>query len=708
MKRVNISVSQKILLLFLAITIITIGFSYFIGSPLIEETGQKASIRSTGLGEKAVQDSSAALEESAERELSSLARDKAEITNLYFTRAEGMMRFLAGVAAQHVYENGTVPGAVYTKEIRPPDPAKAALIHLAPNASTSITGDEATFMSGMDKFCIPLLGVNSDLDSIYIGSSSGIIRVYPWTDTLPDTYDPRLRPWFTLAQQNGNLSWTNPYVDSSSKTLMMTCAIPVRTEGKNFDWVIGLDVKVQTINEIINSTDTGGEGYAFLIDQNGDIIVRPGLSSEDVRWDESYSSENLLKSDNADLRSVAEDMIAGKTGVRRVSFAEGERIIAYAPISSTQWSIGIVRPVSSVLAPVNQTEQLIRNEIDAAAHDIKDDKQDMLNTYLLGSLVLLIAVSILAILFARFITRPVKVLMEATRVIGTGDLSRQVTLHTGDEFEELGDLFNRMSQSLVQVMANLERTTAEKERYATELDIAKEIQQSFLPESIPVVTGLDIAARSLMAREVGGDFFDIFPFEVVRINTSRLILMIADVSGKGVPAALFMALARIVIRVNASWYDIPADVINAANTIISRESRSGMFVTTFYADYTEETNRLRYVNAGHNPPILLRNGEFSVMSGTGPAIGIMPDMQYSSGYVDLKSGDLLAFYTDGVTEAVNNNLELLGEQRLNDLLSRYASQSAQQILDEVFNAVEVFAEGRSQEDDITLIIIKVK
>ena len=192
---------------------------------------------------------------------------------------------------------------------------------------------------------------------------------------------------------------------------------------------------------------------------------------------------------------------------------EGERIIAYAPFPSTGWSIGIVRPLSSILAPVQKTENLIRKEAESTATDISKNKQEMLNTYLIGSLILLIIISILAVLFARYITKPIGVLMDATRVIGSGDLSREVILHTGDEFEELGNHFNQMSQNLVQVMKSLEQTTAEKERYATELDIAREIQRSFLPETIPVITGLDVAAESIMAREVGGDFFDIFPLD---------------------------------------------------------------------------------------------------------------------------------------------------------------------------------------------------
>lgn len=706
MSQGKMSVTIKILILFLLIAIITLGFSVFIGFPLIEEIGQKASVSSIDLGEKAVEDSSQALLESAERELLSLAQDKAELSNYYFTRSEDNLEYLAEASKQLMTMPASGSGHVYGNDTPPADPNGSSLLHTAPNASPG-SDEEIRYLGDMEQYLLPLYGTNTDLDSVYIGTKSGYILVHPWTNSLPATYDPRLRPWYIETSGNGGITWIGPYIDSSSNTLMMTGAIPVRSDARNISWVIGLDLKVDTINQIINSTDSGGEGYAILIDKTGDIISKPGLSTNDTRWDEIYSAENLLESDNPTIVSAARNMTGGKTGVERVSMAEGENIIAYAPIPSTGWSIGIVRPLSSILAPVIKTEAEIRNATEKTATTISDNKQTVLSMYLAGSLILLFFISLLAFVFARYITRPIGVLMDATRVIGSGDLSKEVNLHTGDEFEELGSLFNRMSQNLVQVMKTLEKTTAEKERYATELDIAKDIQQSFLPETIPEVTGLDISARSLMAREVGGDFFDIFPFEVVKINKTRIILMIADVSGKGVPAALFMALARIVIRVHAYWFDKPSDVINAANQIISQESRSGMFVTTFYADYEEKTRKLRYVNAGHNPPMLLRDNNLTTMEGNDIAIGVMPDYEYSEGYVDLQPGDLLAFYTDGVTEAVDTDLELFGESRLVDLLKMNSHRTAQEILDAVYQAVENFAQGRPQEDDITLIIIKV-
>lgn len=251
----------------------------------------------------------------------------------------------------------------------------------------------------------------------------------------------------------------------------------------------------------------------------------------------------------------------------------------------------------------------------------------------------------------------------------------------------------------------------EMERKNTELAIAAEIQQSFLPDRIEPVPGFDIAAKSVMAKEVGGDFFDVVPLEVIRIGNSRLGVMIADVSGKGIPAALFMALSRIVVRVNASWYpDRPAEAIRDANTIISTDSKAGMFVTLFYGILDTEQKSLTYVNAGHNPPILCHaaDGSFEELPLTGIAVGAMADQEYRSVTKMLVPGDILVLYTDGITEAENPLLEMYGEERLRSITGRARGADAAGILTTILDDVKQFCGDQPQSDDITLMIIRVE
>lgn len=246
-------------------------------------------------------------------------------------------------------------------------------------------------------------------------------------------------------------------------------------------------------------------------------------------------------------------------------------------------------------------------------------------------------------------------------------------------------------------------------RKNAELQIAAEIQRNFLPENIPKTEGFDIAAKSIMAKEVGGDFFDILPLEVIPMNKNRTGVMIADVSGKGVPAALFMALSRIVVRVTATWFKKPSQVISFANPIIAENSKTGMFVTLFYGIIDKETMTLTYVNAGHNPPIVLRqkSGEIDELTLTGVAVGALEDAKYEQQEVALSSGDVVVLYTDGITEAVNDREEMFDVSRLVEIIRRTGHLSSQEIVNEIIGAVTTFSENQPQFDDITLMVVKV-
>lgn len=272
-------------------------------------------------------------------------------------------------------------------------------------------------------------------------------------------------------------------------------------------------------------------------------------------------------------------------------------------------------------------------------------------------------------------------------------------------------IFSTIIQGLIserQMRLEKEKLEAEMARKNAELQIAAEIQKNFLPEHIPRTEGFDIAAKSIPAKEVGGDFFDVIPLEVMPLSSSRTGIMIADVSGKGVPAALFMALSRIVVRVTATWFKKPAEVISFANPIIAENSKTGMFVTLFYGVIDKETHTLTYVNAGHNPPLVLRKktGEIEELELTGMAVGAMGDAEYTQAEVPLAPGDVMVLYTDGITEAVNDREEMFDLPRLIEAIRNNSSSSSKEIADEIIRSVFSFSGTQPQFDDITLMVVK--
>ncbi|OPX69031.1 MAG: sensory histidine kinase AtoS [Methanoregulaceae archaeon PtaB.Bin056] len=247
-------------------------------------------------------------------------------------------------------------------------------------------------------------------------------------------------------------------------------------------------------------------------------------------------------------------------------------------------------------------------------------------------------------------------------------------------------------------------------RSNAELQIAADIQRSFMPDVIPQIRGFDIAARTVMAKEVGGDFFDVIPFEIIALSKGTLGLLVADVSGKGVPAALFMALSRIVVRVNVLWHRDPAKAIYDANNIITEDSKSGMFVTLFFGALSESDRTLKYVNAGHNPPVVIRSldGTLEELLPTGMAIGADSHQEYESRTVSIGTGDVVVIYTDGVTDAMDTQEQFFGEDRLYSIIRESAHLTAREILDRILSEVREFSKDMPQFDDITVLVVKGK
>jgi len=250
-------------------------------------------------------------------------------------------------------------------------------------------------------------------------------------------------------------------------------------------------------------------------------------------------------------------------------------------------------------------------------------------------------------------------------------------------------------------MTRMREAEGKLERSKAELRIASDIQRSFLPEHIPPLQGFDLAATSIPAMEVGGDFYDFMP------GDHRLGMVIADVSGKSIPAALFMALSRTIVRANATHHEKGTEVLQDANDMITADSRSGMFVTLFYGVLDERSRSLIYANAGHPPPLLFRgDGQLEVLEVTGIALGVIGGVEYEERQVDILPGGVMILYTDGVNEAINSREEQYGLGRLCEVVRRSRHQPAQGIMDSILQDISLFASGQAQFDDITMIVVK--
>ena len=700
----HLNVRTKILLIFLGLSVLSLLVTGFVAVYTITGVANLAESSSTMLGREAVNDSSAALTQSAEQNLLRIASGQAEVTDIIFADTEAEIDILAAEAAYLKRESpGTVTAPWYV-----PGEMQPALLTASPVIfvnGTEVTPDSEEFriLAGMAHLLRAVHDADRDLESIYVATDSGVMWMYPGSGYTPPDYDPRAREWYTSAvRAGGKPVWSEPYVDAAGHGLVVTCSQSV--PGRYGNWVIGTDVTIESINADILDLTLNGAGYPVLLDSRGHVISRPGLTANGTRWDEEFAPDEVFSSSNPALVAVAANMTAGKSGLERVRFNDSLFYVAYAPVSSLNWSFGVSMPEKEILAPVLKTESKISLETKQTGIRIAEQTDRVLAIFSFLFFLLLAVVICLSWMLSRTITRPVDALKAGAVALGAGDLDYRVDLKTGDEFEDLAVSFNTMAEDLRVSIDNLRRTTAEKERYTKELEIAKEIQDTFLPESTPAIPGIGIAAATIPAMEIGGDFYDFIP-----AGKGRWGIVMADVSGKGISAALFMALSRTLLHVSGGTASDPTDAIRQANQWIYEDGRSSMFVTVFYGVLDPAVMQFSYVNAGHNPPLLVREDRVQELcKSRGIALGVVPDVPIAATTIDLRHGDILILYTDGVTEAFNGQNEAFGEERLKDFVLANRAKPAAAVLESLVAEIRRFAGGAAQSDDITLVVVRVE
>jgi HAMP domain-containing protein len=382
-----------------------------------------------------------------------------------------------------------------------------------------------------------------------------------------------------------------------------------------------------------------------------------------------------------------------------------QKYMYMVPIKDTNYMVAATTYIDEFSKPVKETQKKISTAAVKISKHIDDRITQTRDTFTDFFIILIVFVIFLSIFLSRMITLPILTLTNGVKALGRGELEYKVAVRTNDEFEELADSFNKMTSDLTDYMERLHCTTAEQERLMKELEIASGIQKNILPTSAPDIEGVELAAINIPAREVGGDFYDYVPVE-----TDHWGLTIADVSGKGMPAAIFMGLSRTIVRASTTGNLSAENAIKHANELICRDSRSGMFVTLFYAILDSQTKNLTYINAGHNPPLLFRKGstDIQVLEAKGIPLGVTEDIDIEEKGIHLVSGDYLVLYTDGVTEAMNEKEEEFGEDRLIKIIQDNTSLTAQDMLNMVQEEIITFAGKQPQFDDITLMIMKVE
>ena len=313
--------------------------------------------------------------------------------------------------------------------------------------------------------------------------------------------------------------------------------------------------------------------------------------------------------------------------------------------------------------------------------------------------------SMIAIFGAKTISRPIADLTEMTRRIAGGDFTQRIAISAKNEIGALAASFNEMSRRLNESIEHLKETTAAKERIESELQIAHEIQMSMVPKIFPPFperSEFDLFATLVPAKEVGGDLYDFF-----FVDDDHLCFAVGDVSGKGVPASLFMAVTKTLFRATAGNGGSPGEILARLNAEICRDNDSCMFVTFFCGILNIHTGQVHYSNAGHNLPFYLSlDGVRPLENFGGISLGLLEQGPYASGGMSLRPGESLLLYTDGVTEAMNPSRTLYSDQRLEQFLGTSQSSTPRQIIGDLISDVRHFAGEAPQSDDITVLALQ--
>ncbi len=490
--------------------------------------------------------------------------------------------------------------------------------------------------------------------------------------------------WYQVPRELGHAVWSEPYYDEGGGDIMMaTFSVPFyrNQNGKRtLTGIVTADVALNWLQEIIAATKVYTSGYAFLISANGVIITHP---YQKFVMRESIFSIAEARGDK-NLREIGRRMIYGDEDfVPITDFVSGEKAwLSYAPLATSGWSLAVVVPEKELFADVNTLS---------------------VKVVLIGAIGFLGLFIIIAFI-SRRITKPIASLAATTTEIARGNLDVELPRVTdNDEVGRLTRSFANMRTALKEYIADLAATTAAKERIESELKIARSIQLNFLPKQFPPFpdkTSFEIFATLESAKEVGGDLYDFF-----LLDDAHLLFTVGDVSGKGVPAALFMAVTKTLMKGMAEPGMPPSRLLELVNQELARDNDAMMFVTLFCGILDLRTGVLAYANAGHNPPVIIRRQQPPQWLEMKPGfvLGGMEDTEYETASLTLLPGDAMLVYTDGVTEAKDMADELYSDDRLLATARDFATLGCEAQVQKVLASVKAFAGEAPQADDITIL-----
>ena len=574
--------------------------------------------------------------------------------------------------------------------------------------------DMLRIISNMQDVLLSMYTTSDRLSSCIIAAKDGTIlyaddrsgEYFDEDGNVIKIFDARQRSWYQGAAQTGDIYFSGIERDSFTDYIGVVCSAPVYYKGELVA-VVAADIFIDTMVDYVNSTSKQS-GYVGVINSDGQFILESESNGVfDMLTDNK--SEDLRNSANKSLAKFVDTALSGQTGLENINVNGTDFYMTGSAIPTMGWAVVsfVEKDLTEQAANVMLSEFERINEEASSKFEKEADHSEQ--TILVMIVLVLILGTSAALYVAGKIVKPVELMTKRIGELNESNLVFQMEdgYHTNDEIEVLAEAFATLSSRTQDYIDQITKITAEKERIGAELELATKIQADMLPNIFPAFPErpeFDIYATMTPAKEVGGDFYDFF-----LIDDDHLGLVMADVSGKGVPAALFMMMSKILVGNYAMMGGSPAKVLEQVNSQICKNNDEEMFVTVWFGVLEISTGKVTAANAGHEYPMIRKaNGEFELFKDKhGFVIGGMDGMRYKDYEFTLEKGGTLFVYTDGVAEATNANNELFGTERMLASLNQMPQAEPKELLIHMKKSVDEFVGEAPQFDDLTMLGVKL-
>jgi len=648
------------------------------------------------LGWRTLDETNFAMAEQAKKNLQSMTDQQARQVNDKFIQTKGRLAVVSDFLEQSYKKNTHLKNSIPQRAKNKLSENESLLndtvftkYKLAPGVEMNENIRQNLLkISDIDLLLHSLMRNNKLFDNIYIATENGILYSISKYKTIPE-FDPYKKEWYKKGvEANGEPIWIDTHIDIQDIPVV-ACARAFYNQGK-LAGVIGINIKHSDLIEQMLNKDSESGSFNFLLDKKGTYLGENSILNANEMWYES-------------LR----DMAIGEYQSKIVSIDSKDYYLFFSQIEDNNWSLGLMTPAKNVSSPIEETKIKIAKQIEEAKQSGAIPFKTLQNFLIIFILAAIISTSI-AIILSRSITKPLEKLMLQVDSIGKVNSSK-IVIEGKDELAELSRAFNKMSEKLFSYIKELEYANAQTEYINSELEIAHRIQNGLLPNSNAYfleTNAIDFYARMVPAKEIGGDFYDFFYMDS---DKSKICFLIADVSGKGIPAAIYMAQAKTLVKSSILQTKSLILAMKYVNSVLSENNEACMFITVLALSIDLKSKKCVMVNCGHNNPIISTDGnpyDFFKMKNTA-AIGINEETEYEEQTLQLAANDKLYLYTDGATEAINNRAEFFGSYRLLECANNNLNSKPKDFDNAIRTCIMNFTAGIQQSDDITTLAIQI-